>query len=158
MGKLDNVWKSNLPRETKINFFRATDESILLYGSETWTTTEKMIEHLDGTYTRLLQHTLNINWSQHITNEELYGNLPKISKVLKVRRLRFAGHCWRSNETAAQLLLWKPKHGQKQPGRPKMDFATLLSKDSGLSIKEMKTAMNNRVYWRTFIKDSGAPD
>ena len=84
MGKLDNVWKSNLPRETKINFFRATDESILLYGSETWTTTEKMIEHLDGTYTRLLRHTLNINWSQHITNEELYGNLPKISKVLKV--------------------------------------------------------------------------
>ena len=35
--KLDNIWKSKLPRNLKINFFRATIESIFLYGAETWT-------------------------------------------------------------------------------------------------------------------------
>jgi len=27
-----------------------------------------------------------------------------------------AGHCWRSNEAAANLVLWKPQDGQKKPG------------------------------------------
>ena len=91
--KLDNIWKSKLPRNLKINFFRATIESIFLYGAETWTLSKKLNEELDGTYTRLLRHALNINWRQHVTNIELYRNLPKISDTIRKRRLRLAGHC-----------------------------------------------------------------
>ena len=39
--KIDNIWKSDLPRKLKGNFFRSTVESILLYGAETWTMTKK---------------------------------------------------------------------------------------------------------------------
>jgi len=28
-----------------------------------------------------------------------------------------------------QQQIWKPQHGQKKPGRPKLDYATLLSED-----------------------------
>ena len=35
MNKMDIMWKSNLRRQTKINLFRATIESVLLYGCET---------------------------------------------------------------------------------------------------------------------------
>ena len=38
---IDNIWKSDLPRKLKGNFFRSTVESILLYGAETWTMTKK---------------------------------------------------------------------------------------------------------------------
>jgi len=40
---------SNLPLRLKINFFRATVESILLYGAETWTMTKELNTELDGT-------------------------------------------------------------------------------------------------------------
>jgi len=102
--KLDNIWKSNLPRRLKINFFRATVESILLYGSKTWTMTKELNKELDGTYTCLLRHTLNINWRQNIMNEELYADLPRISTTIKKCSLQPAGHCWRSNEAAANLV------------------------------------------------------
>ena len=40
--KLIKIWKSNLPRPSKIKLFQAPVESILLYGSETWTVTTKI--------------------------------------------------------------------------------------------------------------------
>ena len=120
--------------------------------------TKKLNDELDGTYTRLLRHTLNINWKHRITNEELYADLPKVSSVIRKRRLRLAGHCWRNNETAAKLVLWKPKHGHKGPGRPKLDFVTLLSEDTGLNPSELSVAMSNRDTWKSLIMGSGAPD
>jgi len=68
------------------------------------------------------------------------------------------GHCWRSNEAAADLVLWKPQHGQKKPGRPKLDYATLLSKNTGLNVAELGTTMSSRECWRTVVMGSGAPD
>ena len=125
--KLNNIWKSDLTRKLKINFFRSTVESILLYGAETWTITITTNSEIDGTYTRLLRHALSINWRQHVTSENLYGDLPKISSVIQQRQLRLAGHCYRSDESVANLILWKPKHGYRRPGRPKLDYVTLLT-------------------------------
>ena len=156
--KLDNIWKSKLPRNLKIDFFGATIESIFLYGAETWTLSKKLNEELDGTYTRLLRHALNINWRQHVTNIELYRNLPKISDTIRKRRLRLVGHCLRSTEVSAKLLLWKPRHGHRNPGRPKFDYATLLTEDTGLNLDELSNAMSNREQWSAITKGSGAPD
>ena len=36
-NKMRKKWTSKLPRETKIRLFRASVESVLLYGSQTWT-------------------------------------------------------------------------------------------------------------------------
>ena len=155
--KLDNIWESDLPRKLKINFFRSTVESILLYGAETWTMTKTMERELDGTYTCRLRHALYINWRQHVINESLYWDLPKISSVIQQRRLRLAGHFYRSDEAAANLILWKPKHGCRRPGRSKLDYVTLLTQDTGLTNEELRTAMSDRELWRNYV-DSGAPD
>ena len=69
---------------------------------------QQMNSEIDGTYTRVLRHALNIYWRHHVTNENLYGDLPKISSVIQQRLLRLAGHCNRSDETVANLILWKP--------------------------------------------------
>ena len=52
LNKLNKIWKSKLKRKLKIQFFRSTVESILLYGAEHWTLMNKMYRRLDGTYTR----------------------------------------------------------------------------------------------------------
>ena len=58
---LKAVWKSDLRRDLKIRLFTATVESVLLYGSETWTMTKRLTKTIDGCYTRMLRMALNIN-------------------------------------------------------------------------------------------------
>ena len=69
LNKMDNIWKSNLERETKIGVFQATAQYVLLCGSESWTLTKKLNKSLDGCYTRMLRKVLNISWKRHMTNK-----------------------------------------------------------------------------------------
>ena len=39
LNSLNIIWKSNLSNKPKRNFFRATVENVLVYGSITWTLT-----------------------------------------------------------------------------------------------------------------------
>ena len=113
--KLDSLWQSKLPRTYKIMFFKATVESVYLYGAESWTLTKTLERRLDGCYTRLLRHALNISWQQKVRNVVLYKDLPAISTVIKERRLRFAGHCHRATtEPIHSVLFWQPAHGKKR--------------------------------------------
>ena len=54
MNKMSQIWKSEIPKSTKISFFCAAVESILLYGSECRMLANALSKKLDGTYTRLL--------------------------------------------------------------------------------------------------------
>ena len=108
------MWKSDLWKDLKIRLFTATVESVLLYGSETWTMTKRLTKIVDGCYTRMLRMALNINQCMmRITNSELYGNLPKVSSKVAHRRLRLAGHAQRHPElTLHSVLLWEPLNGR----------------------------------------------
>ena len=71
----------------------------------------------------MLRAALNKSWREHLTNKELYGNIPKISVAIREQRLRFAGHCCRSqDELASDLLLWQPSHGKQSRGRPPLTY------------------------------------
>ena len=105
-------WKSDLTDKTKRSFFQAAVVSILLYGCTTWTQTKRLEEKLDGSYTRMLKAILNKSWRQHPTRHQLYGHRPPITKTIKVRRTRLAGHCWSSrDELISDVLLWTPTYG-----------------------------------------------
>ena len=73
---MKSVWNSNLSRDIKVSFFQATVESVLLYGCESWTLKKTLRKSLDGCYTRMLRAVLNVNWSERVSNERLYGVLP----------------------------------------------------------------------------------
>ncbi|XP_072051888.1 uncharacterized protein [Amphiura filiformis] len=113
------IWKSSLSIRFKQRLFTATVESVLLYGCEAWTVTSKLAKELDGCYTRLLRAMRNVHWKQHMTNKELYGDLPKLSDKIRERWTRFAGHCYRSKtEPVSKLVHWIPKHWKRKQGRP----------------------------------------
>ena len=61
MVGLNDLWKSALSDNIKRDFFQAAVQSILIYGSESWTLTKKLEAKLDGTYTRMLRAVLNIS-------------------------------------------------------------------------------------------------
>ena len=87
------IWKSDLTDKMKCSFFQAVVMSILLYGCTTWTLTKRMEKKLDGNYTRMLRAILIKSWGQHSPKPHLYGHLPPITKTIRVRRTRHAGHC-----------------------------------------------------------------
>ena len=151
-NKMNNVWKSNLSRNLKIRFFRATIESVLLYGAETWTLTKTLQNRLNGAYTKLLRTALNISWKEHKTNAELYGDLQPITISLCQRRLRFIGHCWRSkDELIHKLLLWDPTQGKRSRGRPHFTYIDQLVQDTGIEREYLPAAMDDRDVWRSLV-------
>ena len=137
----------------KIRLFVATVESILLYGSGTWTLTESLKKSIDGCYTRMLRMALNIDWRLHKTNKDVYGNLPRATMKIQERRMRLAGHINRHPELVAnRLLLWEPNHGVRSRGRQAMTYVDSIRPDTDLSdTGEIGGLMANTVLWRQRI-------
>ena len=151
-NKLEKIWKSKLDRPTKIKFFRACVESILLYGSETWTVTKTFEDRINGCYTQLLRRVLNISWRDHKTNEEVYGEIPPLSNSVRKRRLQFAGHCLRaSDQPVSRVLFWTPSEGHSSRGRRSTTYPDSISKDLDLEPNEVQQLMLDKLAWRKFV-------
>ena len=145
LNKMKTIWESGLSHGLKRKFFRATVESVLLYGAVTWTLTKHLEQRLSGTYTRMLRAALNISWKEHPTIKRLYGHLPNVITTIRERRMRFAGHCWRhKEELAADTMLWQPRHGTTSIGRPAKTYVDQLREDTGLEAEDLSTAMMDR--------------
>ena len=120
LQKLEPIWKSTLPMKLKLKFLHSTVTTVLLYGSRTWTLTKELEKKLDGCYTKMLRVVKNVPWKQHMRNDALHGEIPKMTTAIAAQRVRFSRHCWRrKDEIAHQLLLWEPTHGKRAPRRPR---------------------------------------
>ena len=85
-----------------------------------------------------------------MTNQELYGSLPRITTIVRQRRLRLAGHVMRRDEVANKVLLWKPDYPRRR-GRPKTTLQNLQEKDTNLSGTNLIAAMKNQNHWKKII-------
>ena len=102
----------------------------------------------------MLRAILNEPWRQHPTKHQLYGHQSPIKKTIKVRRTRYAGHCWRSwDELISDLLLWTPTYGRAKAGRPARTYIQQLCEDTGCSPEDLPEAMNDREKWRERVRD-----
>ena len=101
-------------------------------------------------------------------NVDLYQSLPKVSIRLRQRRLAFAGHCWRSSQSAyrpiSDVLFW---FGDSEVGKQGSgaywtyvhvllrDFTgereKVKKKDFSQSVSQLKSAMDDRVYWSRLV-------
>ena len=121
---MHKIWTSMMNNKLKTTIFRTTIEPILLYGSETWTLSKKLEKRLDGTYTRLVMRVKCLSWKHHPTREQIYDDLPPVSKLVQSRRGQFAAHCFRaSDEVVSSLVLWKPLPN----GTRRRNFTFLMS-------------------------------
>ena len=80
----------------------------VLYGSEPWALTKSLEKQLNNCYTRLLQMVFNVHWKEHVTNEELYGTMMRVTDKIQDRKMRFAGHNIRQAWTPlSKLICWE---------------------------------------------------
>ena len=81
-------------------------------------------------------------------------HLPSITKTIKVRRTRHAGHCWRSrDELISDVLLWTPLHGRAKAVWPARTYIQQLCEDTGCNHEDLPEAMNDRDAWRVRVTD-----
>ena len=147
LNSLEKIWNSRITTETKVRIFKSTVESILLYGCESWVMINTAVKKVDGTYIRMLRRVKNISWKDCLSNAQLYGQIPKVSIIIKKRRLALAGHVTRHNKSAKTLLFWMPKECCRR-GCPSITLKDVFQKDTKLTSNELRTAMAGRQIWR----------
>ena len=97
---------------------------------------------------------LNKSWRQHSPKPQLYGHLTPITKTIKVRRTRHAGHCWRSrDELVNDVLLCTPLYGRTKARRLARIYIQQLCEDTGCSPEDLPEAMNDWEEWRERVRD-----
>ena len=102
----------------------------------------------------MLRAILNKSRRQHPTKQQLYCHLPPIRKTIKIRRTRYAGHCWRSrDELLSNVLLWTPSHGRAKAGRPARTYMQQLFADTGCSPEDLPEATDDREGWREKVRN-----
>ena len=106
--------------------------------------TKRTEKKLDGNYTRRLRAILNKSWRQHSSKHQQYGHIPIITKTIKIRRTRHAGHCRRCrDELISDILLWTPSYGRAKAGRPGRTYIQQLCADKGCSLEDLLGAMDD---------------
>ena len=130
--------------------------SILLYGCTTWMLTKCMEKKLDSKYTRMLQAILNNPGGSTRQSRSCTATYTPITKTIKIKQTRHAGHGWRSrDELINDVLLWTPLHGQAKAGQPAQTYIQQLCEDTGCSPEDLLEAMDNR-EWEV-IEGQGYP-
>ena len=110
---------------TMINMYRALVVSVLLYGSEAWSTTLADRRRLDVFNMPCQRQGMRVFLQQHISNRSIHEHIkqPTASSLLRQRRLRWFGHLLRmpSSLPVGRVYDFNPNiHAWKRPrGRPK---------------------------------------
>ena len=102
---MKKIWRSRSSPQLKRRVFVASVESVLRYGCEAWFLTTQMERNIDGVYTRMLRMVLNVSWEDHTRNADLYDTLPRVTEIIRARRMGLAGHCVRHPELVASNLI-----------------------------------------------------
>ena len=141
-SQLKNIWKSSIiTRKTKMRLFNAIVMSVLLYGCQTWKTTNGIIKKVQTFVNRCLRIILNIRWYDRVTNEELWERAAQmpIKQQLAKRKWRWIGHTLRkpSKCITRQALKWNP-----QGSRSRRDLEELCGERDGIERTDLGRACN----------------
>ena len=129
---------SLLSKTLKIKIYRTINLPIVLFGCETWSLTLREEHRLRVFENRVLKRVFGPKRDE-VTGElrklhneklrELYS-LPNIVRVVKSRRMRWAGHVAPMGEGRGvhRFLLWKPE-GKRPLGRPRRRWENNIKMD-----------------------------
>ena len=109
---------------------------------------------LDKNCTRMLRAILNKSWKQHPTKQQLYSHLPPFSKGIQIRRIRYAGHCWKSNDKLiSDVLQETSSHRRASVGRLARTYLQQLCTDTGCSLEDLPNVIDDRDELRKRVSE-----
>jgi hypothetical protein len=147
----------------KVRIHKAIILPVVLYGCETWSLTVREEHKLRMFENKVLRRIFGPKrdgvtggWRK-LHNEELHNlySSPSIIRIIKSRRMRWAGHVARmgENRNVYKFLVGKPE-GKRPVGRPRrrwIDNIKLDLLDIGVSVVDWIGLTQDRYRWRALV-------
>jgi hypothetical protein len=125
-----------LSKKLKIRIYKTIILPVVLYGCETWSLTLRKKHRVNRVLRRIFgpkRDEVTGEWRK-LHNKELHDlySSPSIMRIIKSRRIRWAGHVARmgENRNAYRLLVGKPE-GKRPLGRPRRRWVDNIRLDLG---------------------------
>ena len=152
---LKNIWASGgISMRTKLRIFNSNVKSVLLYGYETWRTTQTMQQKIQTFFNICLRRIYKIQWQEKIRNEDLWERAEQepVAKQILRKKWGWIGHTLGkpASSTTRQALTWSSQVERKR-GRPRNSWRRDTEaelKQEGTNWPGMASAAQNRVRWR----------
>jgi len=162
MNNLECIWRRpTLLLATKLRLYMTLIVPILLYASETWTSTKADLSHLQAFHMRCQRRILGTRWFHKVTNADIarQTGLPHIGDIIQKRRHALFGHVVRMDPQAPAHVSLKlcrdiamgrrvPPGWKRPRGRPRTTWSDQLRKDSGKPVSTLWTRAQDRLLWR----------
>ena len=139
--------------KTKLRIYNAVVVSTLLYGSETWATTNSEERRLDVFDNRCLCRIVGIKWFHRLRNttvRERTGQTP-VSLLLKTGRLKWFGHVSRMGQERLPIALsqWRPENAKRRRGRCRTRWRDAVERDARLVgiDQDLEFMASDRARW-----------
>ena len=156
---LNKIWKDRqISLRTKLRLYNSNVKAILLYGCETWNTSQTCMKKLQTFVNRCLRKILKIRWTDRIKNEEVWEKTEQelICAEIGRRRWRWIGHTLRkpTSSITKKALDWNPQ-GARKRGRPRTTWKRSITSDlqqASLTWAETKKIAQDRDRWKGFVR------
>ena len=146
MGALSNFWNnSHVDLYSKYLLFRAIPMNLLLWGSETWSLRQVLLNKIEVFLHRSIRRILKITITQvqekRIRNEHVRGmfyDIPRVRNMIAARQLNFIGKVMRGpTHRPAQKMITACCDNKRLPGRPHFHNKDLLVKNLKLLFSQV---------------------
>jgi hypothetical protein len=151
-----------ISKNLKTKIYKTVILPVVLYGCEIWSLTLREEHRLRVFENRVLRRIFgpkreeNVSWRK-LHNDELHNlySSPNIVRVIKSRRMRWAGHVARMGEgRGVYRVLVGRSEGKRSLGRPRCrweDNIKLDLREIGINVANWIQLAQDRGQWRSFV-------
>ena len=156
--------KRSISRATKLRLYNSIVRPIILYGCETWALTKAMENRFEVLENKILRRILGPVYDSQRQEWRIRHNWeireqtkqPHIKDVIRLKRLKWAGHIARMQEDRwPKRVFSSGVHGRRPLGRPRKDWRRCVDEDvqiCGIEPREWKEVAQDRRAWRDISK------
>ena len=147
---LEKVLKNrNINIQLRYRFLKCYVWSTLLYGSEAWTLSSKMVNKLEATEMWFLRRIQRISYTEHVTNVEVLRSANTKRKLLSEmvnKQVKFFGHVMHKEEMENLVTTGYVK-GKRARGHQRETYLTYLQKIKEKTPIELIHLTRDRGVW-----------